>query len=123
MALVFEKIDGAFIIVKCENCSTIHKKHKTYCKQYGNEYHFNPPITCSCGNVESIAYYNYNLPKSKPDILNSNDTSDKVKCPKCGCTQISANKRGITFTLGLLGTQTVFITCLKCGYRWKAGKN
>jgi len=119
MALIYEGVNGVYITVRCENCSTIHQKHKIYCKQYGDEYHFNPPITCSCGNIETVAYHKFNLPKVNPDLPNSND---KVKCPKCGCSQISANKRGITFTLGLFGTQTVFITCLKCGYRWKAGK-
>jgi DNA-directed RNA polymerase subunit M/transcription elongation factor TFIIS len=44
-----------------------------------------------------------------------------VKCPKCLSTQTSANKRGITVTTGLIGSQTVYITCLQCGHRWKAG--
>jgi DNA-directed RNA polymerase subunit M/transcription elongation factor TFIIS len=44
-----------------------------------------------------------------------------VKCPKCLSTQVSANKKGITLTTGLIGSQNVYITCLQCGHRWKAG--
>ncbi|MPN00961.1 hypothetical protein SDC9_148159 [bioreactor metagenome] len=45
---------NGYITVACK-CGQIIKKHKNYCKQYGDEYHFNPPITCVCGNTESIA--------------------------------------------------------------------
>lgn len=47
--------DG-YITVSCEKCGQIIKNHKNYCTQYGNEYHFNPPISCSCGNTERVAY-------------------------------------------------------------------
>lgn len=64
--------------------------------------------------------------------------SDEIKCPKCGSTQITANKKGfglgkavvgtvLTGGLlgagaGLLGSNKVVITCLKCGHQWKPGK-
>ncbi|ABK60959.1 hypothetical protein [Clostridium novyi] len=61
-------------------------------------------------------------PKSKDE--------DVVCCPKCGSTQITANKRGFSIGKALLlggvggfiGKDKIEITCLKCGYRWKAGK-
>ncbi len=43
-------------------------------------------------------------------------------CPKCGCTQLSSNKKGFTFWTGIIGSKKVFITCMQCGKRWKAGK-
>ena len=60
-------------------------------------------------------------------------TEEKVTCPKCGCTQIHADKKGfdgkkaccgalLTGPLGLLcGTHNknkVLITCLKCKHSW-----
>lgn len=58
------------------------------------------------------------LRKENHDNLNAKGV---VKCPKCLSTQTSANKRGITVTTGLIGSQQVYITCLQCGHRWKAG--
>lgn len=53
----------------------------------------------------------------------------KVKCPECGSTQITANKRGFSLGRalafgvvgGLVGKNKVVITCLKCGHQWNAG--
>lgn len=55
---------------------------------------------------------------------------DIVCCPKCGSTQITANKKGFSVGKsillggigGFIGKNKIEITCLKCGYRWKAGK-
>ena len=59
-----------------------------------------------------------------------------IKCPKCGSTQITANKRGfgvgdalfgaaltggIGLFAGFLGSKKVIVTCLKCGNQWQAG--
>jgi len=56
--------------------------------------------------------------------------NDVVCCPKCGSTQITANKRGFSVGKavllggigGFIGKNKIEITCLKCGYSWKAGK-
>lgn len=62
--------------------------------------------------------------------------NNSVRCPKCGCTQLSTQKRGMDAggalvgalllgPLGLLagapGANKVVITCLKCGHQWTAG--
>lgn len=61
----------------------------------------------------------------------------EIKCPKCGSTQITANKKGfsggkavagaiLTGGIGLLGgflgSSKVKITCLNCGHSWSPGK-
>ena len=58
----------------------------------------------------------------------------KVKCDKCGSTQITANKKGfsagkavagavltggIGLAAGAIGSNKVIVTCLKCGHNWK----
>lgn len=67
-----------------------------------------------------------------------------VKCPKCGSTSISSNKKGYGVVKGAagaalgtlvatplviaglgagnIGRQKVLCTCMKCGHRFKAGK-
>ena len=65
-------------------------------------------------------------------------SEDQVKCPKCGSTQLSADKKGfglgkaaggalllgpVGLLGGLIGSKKVMITCLKCGKQWKAGSN
>lgn len=65
-------------------------------------------------------------------------TPGVLRCPKCGSTQISANQKGFGagkaclgtllgcgicgLLCGFLGKNKMLITCLACGYQWKAGK-
>lgn len=64
---------------------------------------------------------------------------DKLNCPKCGSQHIHAEKRGFNmkrgFALGLtiapgvglvsgfVGAGKIWLTCLKCGYRFRPGEN
>lgn len=65
------------------------------------------------------------------------NADEKLYCPKCGSSQLVANKRGFalgraitcglfTWGVGLLagfaGSNKVRITCLKCGSKWKPGE-
>jgi len=62
---------------------------------------------------------------------------DQIHCPKCGSTQITANKKGfsggkavagvvLTGGIGLLagtiGSKKIIITCLSCGNHFKPGE-
>lgn len=59
-----------------------------------------------------------------------------LKCPKCGASEVSANKRGfglkgaaigaaavgpIGLLGGLVGANNVVVTCLHCGHAWNIG--
>ena len=65
---------------------------------------------------------------------------DEVKCPKCGSSQISANKKGfntgraiagglisgniwVAAAAGGIGMNELKLTCLACGHEWKIGRN
>lgn len=65
------------------------------------------------------------------------EASGQVYCPKCFSTSISANQKGFGFVRGALGanlgldvgmiaggigSKKLYCTCLKCGYKWQAGK-
>lgn len=63
---------------------------------------------------------------------------NNIKCPKCGSTQLTTDKKGfsgrkavagavLTGGIGLLagtiGSKKVIITCLKCGNKFKPGED
>lgn len=61
----------------------------------------------------------------------------QVRCPKCGSTQLSANKKGFSLgkavvggivlnpilgaATGMIGKDKIIVTCLNCGRQFKAG--
>lgn len=66
--------------------------------------------------------------------FNKSEREDSVCCPRCGSTQLTANKKGfglgkaaagglllgpVGLLGGFLGSNKVIITCLKCGHQWK----
>ena len=72
----------------------------------------------------------------EPTISRS-QSPDRIGCPKCGSTELHAEKQGfsgkkalvgavLTGGIGLLagtiGSKNVKITCLKCGHSFKAGE-
>jgi len=54
----------------------------------------------------------------------------EIKCPKCGSTQITANKKGYSvgqavaggLLVGAIGSNKIKITCLKCGNVFNPGE-
>jgi len=46
---------------------------------------------------------------------------DTVRCAKCGSTQIHAEKRGWSFSTGMVGAGKIVLTCLKSGGQFKPG--
>jgi len=69
--------------------------------------------------------------------LDAEKANEPIKCPKCGSTSLSANKKGfgigkaivggaVAGPLGLMagniGSKKVRVTCLKCGHQFWAGK-
>lgn len=131
--MIFQKEANGYIWVTCDKCGKSHTKHKAYYKQYGDEYHFNPPITCSCGKTNRIAVKDTSTNKLSPQIRDE----ELIKCPKCGSTQLSAGNSGfglgkaaagglllgpIGLLGGFIGSNKVIVTCLNCGKQWKAGQ-
>lgn len=67
------------------------------------------------------------LKSAQKDLYNETseyrkNAEGKPFCPNCGCTELSSNNRGFSMVTGTVGSKDVYVTCLKCGHRWKAGQ-
>ena len=60
-----------------------------------------------------------------------NNNNNEVRCPRCGSTSLSVNKKGYSFKKAVvgvgifadeIGTNKIMVTCLHCGKQFKAGK-
>lgn len=52
-------------------------------------------------------------------IESNKEESDKVHCPKCGCTDIGVANRGYSLMWGFIGSGKSMNVCKKCGHKWK----
>jgi DNA-directed RNA polymerase subunit RPC12/RpoP len=88
-------------------------------------------------DVRSIWFQNEsNIKEMHKDYMEANDDGS-ARCPRCGSTSLSGNKKGfgigkaivgsmltggIGLVAGNIGAKKVCVTCLKCGKQFKAGK-
>lgn len=47
------------------------------------------------------------------------EANNKVRCPKCGSTQITTGARGVSHFWGFIGASKTVNRCAKCGHTWK----
>jgi tellurium resistance protein TerD len=82
------------------------------------------------------AYQGASLPAVSAPVGNASGAMDSVTCPRCGSTQITAQKKGfgggcaccgallvgpLGLLCGLKGANQIIVTCLKCGHQWSRG--
>jgi hypothetical protein len=85
--MIIERKEDAYYIIKCGRCGEEIKKHKSYCKQYGDEYWFNPPLVCpSCGSIAKIVRLGKDFEEienkiNKP-VINSSEIKKNVSTEK-----------------------------------------
>ena len=75
------------------------------------------------------------IQKTYDDKVQNNN--NEVRCPRCGSTSLSVNKKGfslkkavvgvvLTVGVGILAgeieSEKIMVTCLHCGKQFKAGK-
>lgn len=46
----------------------------------------------------------------------------KIRCPKCGSTNISTINRGYSMVTGFIGSGSARNVCQNCGHKWKPGE-
>lgn len=47
---------------------------------------------------------------------------NKVKCPRCGSTNIVTGQRGFSILTGFIGSSKTMNRCASCGYKWSPKK-
>lgn len=107
----------------------------------GRTYSLTPPNREKIqAHAEKAAALDAELKAAKQvrEELRETKANEPVKCPKCGSTSISADKKGfgigkavvgaavagpIGLVAGNIGAKKVRITCLNCGHQFWAGKD
>lgn len=106
------------LIVQCEKCNiTLNVDKKKISKRIPSGYYIDSKVKCSCGEETTFI----------------KRRADEILCPNCGSNQLSDNKRGfglgkavvggvllggVGLLGGLIGSNKLEITCLKCRYKW-----
>lgn len=128
------KFSGQRVCVRCEIkgfCPVCGNKLRTksseQCGNCGSSWRENPPIQ----NIQSSQIYVEKFTKKDTE-------EEKIKCPKCKSTQITAHKKGfsgakavggavltggIGILAGTIGSNKIFLTCLSCGNKFKVGED
>ncbi|MDB2091380.1 hypothetical protein [Clostridium paraputrificum] len=85
-----------------------------------------------------VSIYKRQSEVTNKESNNKHIEDNKICCPKCGSTQLTANKKGFSLgkalvggialvpiagvATGMLGKNKIIITCLSCGKQFKPGK-
>jgi len=93
---------------------------------------FMDEVCPQCGLFNSQKYKLISPPEEEPEPVR-----DELRCPVCGSTHYTADKKGYGLGKGLFGrllfgvegyvagaagANAIEITCLKCGKKWKPGE-
>lgn len=91
-------------------------------------------------DFKTLRYELYGIGKPSPKGSQSQGMAEnQVTCPKCGSSQITAQKRGFkvgravatglgvgvagALLAGAAGKDKIIITCLQCGHEWRPGRS
>ncbi len=130
------KFSGQRVCVRCEIngfCPVCGNKLRTkyakqWCWQCGSSWSDSPPIQ----NIQTNPIYQKKFTNKK------DNEKEKIKCPKCKSTQITAHKKGfsgvkavggavltggIGILAGTIGSNKILLTCLSCGNKFKVGED
>lgn len=140
--MIYFSEDDQAIGAECPKCGRVIKVYKEGIKETEGGLLTEKPITCVCkrqyteiemGGKKRNTTADIDLPSSG----NKGNRDLPVKCPKCGSLQVNSSKKGfglgkavggglllgpVGLLGGLFGSRKVYITCLKCGKQWNAGK-
>lgn len=137
MELVKRIPNRDIIVAKCERCGReIEIPFANTINPYMSSIDLKNVVKCACGEYHNLIIDPKNYrPVTQPPKYYSNNTS--IKCPRCGSSQLHSGEKGFSLGKaiagdvlfgpigilgGFIGSKKVMITCLKCGYKWEAGK-
>jgi hypothetical protein len=132
-------VDGTKKLLTLINPSDINKV-KIYFKQSGDDF----PKWDDEFELRQTTLPTKETPQSpvvhqpQPQLSRSVNYETQIRCPKCGSTQIMANKKGfdvgkaivgslvtplvVGAVAGLWGSNDIRLNCLNCGHRWEPKK-
>lgn len=132
--MYFFSIESEKLGIECDGCGKIFMFNKKYFTNISKTYCVNNTMI-QCPNCKNSIQTNTKIEVKEGAISMRED--DSIKCPKCGSTQITAGNKGfglgkaaagavllgpVGLLGGVIGSKKVMVGCLKCGYRWQAGK-
>ena len=98
--------------MKCPTCQVTNVPEASYCLSCGGPLFAARPTALT------------NDPSPRPSAPPSppySATEESLKCPRCGSIHIHAEKRGWSWTTGILFSGRIMMTCLRCGQKFKPG--
>lgn len=144
------KLDVMF----CTKCGKENRADSAFCGYCGNPFTSfvaDKPETGELTKADmDLAYYKANLQMQQQELeearkqteqqrqqlrLQRKQYDEMMKCPRCGSTSLSGNKKGygvgkgvvgaaifgpLGLVAGNIGSDEVMVTCMKCGYKFKA---
>lgn len=127
------------LIARCEKCHReIEVPYSDTINPHMPSIDLKSVVKCECGEYHNlIVDSEKHQPITEAPVIAQNNAGDTLKCPRCRSTQLHAGDKGfglgkaaaggillgpIGLLGGLIGSKKVMITCLKCGYKWQAGK-
>jgi len=66
-----------------------------------------------------IIEFNARLSQFRSQLNQQEKENNKVKCPKCGSTDVEITNRGFSLITGFIGSGKTMNVCKKCGHKWK----
>lgn len=158
-SIAAEKLNMMF----CTNCGKENRADSAFCGYCGNPFTAFVASGLEAGELTKgdmdLAYYRANLQMQQQMLqiqqceleeaqrqteqqqqqlyLQKKQYNNMLKCPRCGSTSLSGNKKGYRIGKGLvgaaiagpfgliagnIGSNNVIVTCMNCGRKFKAGR-
>lgn len=118
--MLWDSEEDGFVSVKCPTCSKVSNIKKSVADKTATGYKLKGEGQCACGLV-----------------FNEIFRDERVKCPKCGSTEVVVQKEGFdassaccaAFLVGPFGllcgakeANKLNRHCLKCAHKWRIGE-
>ena len=114
--------------MKCKECGSILEKTKLNCNEYDelNKISHDIDFLMSMISLKEKDPIEYQLKLSQfkaavgqqEQARVAREESNKVRCPKCGSTQITTGARGVNHFWGFIGASKTVNRCGNCGHTW-----
>lgn len=129
------------IIARCEKCKReIEIPYSNTINPHMPSIDLKSVVKCECGEYHNLIIDDKEhrpITRTPTASQSSQNNDELIKCPRCRSTQLHTGDKGfglgkaaaggillgpVGLLGGFLGRKKTMITCLKCGFKWQAGK-